>query len=215
MIETNGQYELDYTHGTQKSTSVASQSHPSKVYYQTNETPTTRNSSIQSQIDQNRQLHPWTKSQLGSQSKPTRIQQINNTNNYDSKQERETSRLSNLSKTDSIQFKQKIIEQNSTENLQTKSPRSWSIISDHQNDQQQLKINQKRNIYQSEVSTSPSSHEELIQENSTTPSRTYRLMNNDQQLSIDGRYVLSSHKYIYLFLKSKIIINRTFFFSFF
>ncbi len=62
------------------------------------------------------------------------------------------------------------------------SPTSWSVISEHQNDQ-------KTNT----LSISPSSHQEFIEENSITPSRTYRLINNDQQ-PIDGRYVVPSNK---------------------
>jgi len=69
------------------------------------------------------------------------------------------------------------------------SPTSWSVISEHQNDQQQIDIYQKTNT----LSISPSSHQEFIEENSITPSRTYRLINNDQQ-PIDGRYVVPSNK---------------------
>jgi hypothetical protein len=206
--ETNNQYGPDYSHSSQKNTLVGLQTRPSKIHSQTSETSTTRDSSVQTQIDQNRQLnqwenskyvhdhYPWQKSQLGSQSKPNRIQPIN-TNIYDSRRERETSRLSNISKTDSIQFKQKFIEKNSTGNLQTISPTSWSVISQHQNDQQQLEIYEKTSTYQSDVSASPSSHDELIGDNSSTPSRTYRLLINDQQQPIDGRYVVPSNKYIY------------------
>lgn len=137
--------------------------------------------------------------QIGSQSKPIRIQPINS-NIYDLRRERETSRLSNISKTDSIQYddkqiKQKILDKNSSGNFPVNSPTSWSIISEHQNDQQQLYIYEKTNLYQTELSISPSSHEELNRTSSNTPSRTYRLIIDDQQQQpIDGRHVVPSNK---------------------
>jgi hypothetical protein len=215
--EINNQYGSDYSHGSQKPTLVPVQTRPSKINFQTFETPINRNSSIQTQIDQNQQVnqwqnskygndhYPWQKSQVGSRSKLTRIQPIN-PNNYDSRREKETSRLSNISKTDSIQydekqFKQKILDKNSSGHLQRNSPTSWLIISEHQNDQQQLNIYEKPNTVQSELSISPSPHDELSRENTNTP-RTYRLMIDDQQEQpIDGRYAVPPNKYIYLFLQ--------------
>ena len=185
MNESNNQYGPDYSHNAQKNGLVSLQSRPSKGHFQTNEISTNRNSMIQSQTNPNH--YPWHK----SQSKPTRIQPIlsTNTNNLNSQRERETSRLSNTSKTDSIQqTKQNILNKNSINNYQIKSPTSWSIISEHQNDQQNT-----------EISTSPSSHDELINENSSTPSRTYRLTTNDQQQPLDGRYVIPYNKYIIRF----------------
>jgi hypothetical protein len=128
-----------------------------------------------------------------------------NTNNSNPQREREASRLSNISKTDSLQpnekhFKQKIIDKSSIASFQTKSPTSWSIISEHETNRQQLESHEKTSQDQSEISTSPSSHDELINENSNTPSRTYRLIVNDQQQQpLDGRYVIPSNKYIITF----------------
>jgi hypothetical protein len=128
-----------------------------------------------------------------SQPKPRRIEPIN-PNLYDSRRERETSRLSNQSKTDSSLFddksiKQRLIKRDSTtSHLQSRSPTSWSIISEHQ---QQFDIDDKLNTYQSELSTS-TSNDQFIEENENTPSRTYRLMTNDQEL-IDGRHVIPSN----------------------
>jgi hypothetical protein len=190
MNESNNQYGPDYSHNAQKNGLVSLQSRPSKGLFQTNEISTNRNSILQSQTNPNH--YPWHK----SQSKPTRIQPIlsTNTNNSNSQRERETSRLSNISKTDSIQpNKQKHLEKNSINNYQIKSPISWSIISEHHNDQQQFGIYETTNT---EISTSPSSHDELINEDSSTPSRTYRLTTNDQQQPLDGRYVIPYNKYI-------------------
>jgi hypothetical protein len=124
-------------------------------------------------------------------SKPIRIQPIlstTNTNNYNSRRERETSQLSNMSKTDSIQIKQKIMEKNSTGSFQSRSPTSSSLISE-----QQFEISNKTNPYQPE---SLSSQDESIENNSSTP-RTYRLMINDQQQQpLDGRYVIPSNKFV-------------------
>jgi hypothetical protein len=204
MSEINNHYGSDYLHGTQKPTSISS-----KNQLHTFETSTTH----QAQIDQNRNLNQWQnskygnenyrwqKTQFNSQPKPTRIEPIN-PNLYDSNRERETSRLSNLSKTDLIQFdnkqiKPKIIQKTSTNHLSSQSPTSWSIISEHQ--QQQQEINGKtKTIFQSELSVSPSSNDELIEDNVSTTSRTYRVITNDQeeQQSMDGRYVLPSNKYV-------------------
>ncbi|CAF1070982.1 unnamed protein product [Rotaria sordida] len=212
--EGNSQYGPDYSHGVQKKPITKLQSRPSKVYFQTFENLTNRNPSIETQMDQNQQSdqrrnskyendhYPWQKSQTRSTSKPTRNQAIypKNTNIYDSKQERETSELSNISKGDSIQSdgkkfnNQKIIEKSFTHNnFQSKSPTSWPIISEHENDQQEYEIYEKITIYKSELSTSPLSNNDLIENNSNTPPRTYRLMNNNQQNLLDGRYVIPSN----------------------
>ena len=160
---------------------------------QTYETIRTQNSSNQSQIDQ----YPWQK----QHTKPNRIEPIN-PNIYDSRRERETSRLSNISKPDSIpydekQSKQKIIEKKSTKHFQRYSPTSWSAISEHKNDQQQKEIDEKTNSPLSDLSRSSSSHEDLKREKSSASSRTYRLVTDEQQQQpVDGRYVLPSNKYL-------------------
>jgi hypothetical protein len=93
-----------------------------------------------------------------------------------------------MSKTDSIQIKQKIMEKNSTGSFQSRSPTSSSLISE-----QQFEISNKTNPYQPE---SLSSQDESIENNSSTP-RTYRLMINDQQQQpLDGRYVIPSNKFV-------------------
>ncbi|CAF4841939.1 unnamed protein product [Rotaria sp. Silwood1] len=210
--EINSQYGPDHLHGTQKTPISTLQSRPSKVQFQPFENPTNRNPSNETHIDQNRQSnqwrnsthenhhYPWHKSQAGSILKTTRIQPIQpkNTNIYDSKRERETSQLSIISKGDSIKSDEKklnpkIVGKNSTNNFQLKSPTSWSIISEHDNDQQQFEPYEKIKTYQSESSPSPSSHDELIEDNSNTPPRTYRLMNNNQQKLHDGRYIIPSN----------------------
>jgi hypothetical protein len=80
-----------------------------------------------------------------------------------------------------------MIRKNSTNHFQSRSPTSWSIVSEHQ---------PQINTYQSELSTSPSSQDQFIEDQENTPSRTYRLITNDQQ-PIDGRYVVPSNKYVH------------------
>ncbi|CAF4090956.1 unnamed protein product [Rotaria sp. Silwood2] len=211
--EANSQYGPDHLHGAQKKPISTLQSRPSKVHFQTFENPINHNSPNETQIDQNLQSnqwrnskyendhHPWEKSQNESILKTIRIQPIHpkHTNIYNSKREREISQLSNISKGESIQsdekkFNPKIIEKNSTNNLQSKSSTSWPIISEHDNNQQQFDIYEKITTYQSQLSTSPLSHDELVENNSNTPPpRTYRLMNDKQQKLLDGRYFIPSN----------------------
>lgn len=69
-------------------------------------------------------------------------------------------------------------------------------------------------MYQSQLSISPSSHEELNRENSNTPSRTYRLIIDDQQEQqqpTDGRFIVPSNKYIYFIQKHNIKLLLFFF----
>ena len=179
---------------------------PAKVHFQTFEDPKNRNST---RVDKHhRQVkqwqnfkydnddNSWRKSQVESISKTSQIQPIisKNTNIYNSQQERETSHISNIDSTQSNEnkFKQTIIGKHF---IGRKSPISWSVQPEHRinQQQQQFEIHEK---LPSELSISPSSHEELIRENSTTPLRTYRLLNNDSQQLIDGRYVIPSNKYV-------------------
>lgn len=114
---------------------------PAKIYFQKYETNPTNNQKF------------------------TRIQPINS-NLSETKRERETSRLSFVSKTDS---KQRIHE-----NYQQQSPTSWSTISKHQTNQQQLQFDRSR---------SPSSQTNFHRDISNASSKTYRL--NQQQTNND------------------------------
>lgn len=98
--------------------------------------------------------------------------------------ERENSRLSNLSKTDSMSIndhppsiKSKIPKKTSLHPLPPKSPISSSIVS-------------HPHSLQTDLPLSPSSHDENLH----THCRTYRLMTDEQPL--DGRHVIPSTKYV-------------------
>jgi hypothetical protein len=84
----------------------------------------------------------------------------------------------NQSKTDSTQT-------NRNRFFQTRSPTSWSVISDHQINQQQL------NTYETSSSSS-SCHQQPIDDKST---RIFRVIIKDRQQPMDGRYVIPSDKY--------------------
>ncbi|CAF3426014.1 unnamed protein product [Rotaria socialis] len=206
--ELNSQYGSDYLYGAQNKSLVTSQSRPSKVHFQLYESSTYLHPLIETQTNQNRRRnsnyendeHAWQKPQTTSMPKTTRTKPIipKNTNITELKREREISQLSNISKVDSTQyddmkFNQKRIEKSSTGSFQTKSPVSWSIVSEHHNDQEQYEVYEKSNNYPSELSISPSSHEEFTENNGNTSSRTYRTMKIDHQQLFDGRYVIPSH----------------------
>ncbi|CAF3522726.1 unnamed protein product [Adineta steineri] len=177
--EINNQYGSD---NIPKYTSIDVQSRPAKIHFQSFEPLPIRNPILLTQIESNQ----WHNSK--HKSKPNRIEPINT---YTFHREREISRLSDMSKTESIQSKQQIHEKNSVNNFQSRSPTSWSVISEHQNEQQKLQNFNKLNIYESESESS--SQDELIENNSRTPSRTYRLMTNDQEQSHNEKHIIPSN----------------------
>lgn len=88
----------------------------------------------------------------------------------DLKGERETSRLSFISKTDSIQSKQKINDKH----FPVQSPTSWSVISKHQTNRM-------------DSPRTPSFHERIYREDSNASSKTYRVRNDQQQQSSSNK----------------------------
>lgn len=170
MSDISNQYGSDYSHRPQRNILIDAQTRSRR----TSEIPT---------IDPNQRKIPLQKAIL-SQGKST-----GNSNLSDSRRERETSRLSNLSKTDSIPINDQPIK---TKILKTKSPTTSSIVSQRQT-HPQIDLTNKTHLFQPELSISSSSHDELIEENLDTPSRTYRLKCNEQPL--DGRHVIPSNTY--------------------
>lgn len=212
--EPNSQYRSDYLHGSKQKSLVPSQSRPSKIHFPSYENPTNRYIIIETQTDPNHHRNPWKnpnnendsyqlqKFQNGSTSKVTRMQPIfpKNANIYELRREREITQLSYMSKEDcsrhdETKFDQKYIEKNSNDSFQIRSPISWSITSEHRNDQQQYEIYEKTNVNKSVLSTSPLSNEELIDDNFTANSRNYPITPNDNKQPVEGKYSISSNKY--------------------
>ena len=165
MSDISNQYGSDYSHRPHRNILAdAQQTRPRKL-------------SQMSTIDQNQRKIP-------PQEKSIRISNLS-----DRRRERETSRLSDLSKTDSIP--------KPNQHIKSKSPTSSSSILSHRqihHHQPQSDSNTKNSPFEPELSICSSSHEDLIEENVNPPSRTYRLITNEQPL--DGRHVIPSTKYV-------------------
>lgn len=144
------------------------------------------NMSMTGQDSHQRKINPQKMISHGKLTRPTDLRP----------RERETSRLSNLSKTDSMSIndqppiKLKIRKKTSLQPLPQKSPTSSSIISSHPHSD----MTNKTNSFRPELPLSPSSHDEFLDENLNTHCRTYRLMTDEQPL--DGRHVIPSTQYV-------------------
>ena len=176
ISDISNQYGSDYSHRSQRNILVDANPRSRKL-------PSDMSMASQVQIDSNQQ-------KILSQGKLTRPTDLR-------PREREISRLSNLSKTDSMSIndqppiKLKILKKTSLNPLPPKSPTSSSIISSHPHSD----IINKTNSFQPELPLSPSSHDEFLDENLNTHCRTYRLMTDEKPL--DGRHVIPSTQYVF------------------
>ena len=116
------------------------------------------------------------KAPVGSVNTLLQTTRLQPTNSYHMRREREINRLTNTSKMDSTQL-------GSNKLFPTRSPTSWSVISDHPLNQQQYSLNQ----------SSSSSRNELTNDKST---HTYQMIVPDKQQPLDGRYVIPFAKYV-------------------
>ncbi|CAF0979092.1 unnamed protein product [Rotaria sordida] len=171
-INPNIEFEFEYS---SRNTSSPFQSHSNKVirmpnnHYQTQQFNSRQNSPIES---------------MNNLLQTTRIQTMN-INNI--QQETEINRFNNTSKMNLTEFNQ--TQKNSNRTFKIRSPTSWSIVSDHQINQQQQQQQQQYDLYESSSSFSLS--HELIDDKST---RTHPLIATDAQQPFHERYVSPDDK---------------------
>lgn len=161
-------------HGVQKYPYSDSQNRPSKTF----ESSSNRNSILLNPIYLNDQQTKQ-KSQLGVTSKTVRLQPFVSTNTYQLQREREITRLSDTSKAESTPTKQQTIDKDPTVDFHSRSPTSWSVISEHQKHE--------------------SSQDDLDENNNDEPPLTYRLVTNDQEQTVPQASSLIDHTYPFTF----------------
>ena len=86
------------------------------------------------------------------------------TNTYQLQRERDISRLSDTSKAESTPTKQQTVDKDPTTDFRSRSPTSWSVISEHQKHE--------------------SSQDDLNEKSNDEPLHTYRIATNDQEQAV-------------------------------
>ncbi|CAF1587059.1 unnamed protein product, partial [Adineta ricciae] len=168
--------EFHSQHRVHKYPYADSQIYPSKTF----EASSNRNSILLNPIHLNEQQTKQ-KPQIGVTLKTVRLQPFVSTNTYQLQREREISQLSDTSKAESTPTKQQTVDKDPTVDFRSRSPTSWSVISEHQKHE--------------------SSQDDLNEKNNDEPLHTYRIATNDQEQTVPSSLPSSliDHTYPFTF----------------